>query len=49
MDVKYMRHCLKTRTKYHNSTKWHIKVDNMSDPQVMAVYFRILNNNEFIK
>jgi hypothetical protein len=46
MSVIQMRDILKTRTKYKHSSKWHAKVDAMSDNQVMAVYFRMRNNSE---
>lgn len=41
-----MRYALKYLTKYKNSTKWHEKVDAMSDRNVYAVYMRMVNAKE---
>lgn len=40
MDTKQMRIILKKQ--YNGARKWQTKVDNMSDSQVQAVYFRML-------
>lgn len=40
MEVREMRKKLKE--KYDYSEKWVKKVDNMSDPQVMAIYYRMI-------
>lgn len=46
MSIEQMRYALKYLTKYKNSTKWHEKVDAMSDCNVYAVYMRMVNAKE---
>lgn len=46
MSVEQMRGALKLRTKYKNSPNWNRKVNSMSDNQVKAVYFRMLQAGE---
>lgn len=41
MTVEQMRHVLKQQ--YGGAPKWVNKVNNMSDKQVIAVYFRMLS------
>lgn len=41
MSVEQMRHVLKQQ--YGGAPKWVNKVKNMSDKQVIAVYFRMLS------
>lgn len=40
MSVAQMRGYLKDR--YNRAPKWCRRVDNMSDEQVMAIYFRMI-------
>ncbi len=46
MTPDQMRQKLKYCTKYKNSMKWHRKVDNMSESQVMAVFLRLQASGE---
>ena len=46
MSIVQMRVILKERTKYKNSYRWINKVNNMSDSQVVAVYFRMSRAGE---
>ena len=46
MSTIQMRTILKTRTKYSNSYKWINKVNDMSDSQVIAVYYKMLRAGE---
>lgn len=48
MTVAQMRYELKNHTKY-SGHKWSHKIDNMSDSQVMAIYFRMSVAGEFLK
>ena len=48
MSIAQMRVALKTKTKYRNSFKWINRVNKMSDNQVLAVYMRILEAQEFL-
>lgn len=41
MSVEQMRHVLSQQ--YGGAPKWVNKVKNMSDKQVMAIYFRMLS------
>lgn len=49
MNVQQMRDILKNRTKYSGSINWRRKVNNMSDAQVMAVYFRLRSTRDGLK
>ena len=46
MSVQQMRDKLKER--YHWSMSWSLKVDDMSDAQVIAVYYRLLRKGEIV-
>lgn len=48
MSVNLMRDILKTRTKYKNSYRWINRVNKMSDKQVIAVYYRMLEAGEIL-
>ena len=39
-NVNNMREALKSVQRYADSVSWQMKVDRMSDRQVMAIYFR---------
>ena len=43
MSITAMRNYLKSYPKYKKSPKWLTKVDNMSDNQVIAVYYSLVN------
>lgn len=43
MSVNQMRNYLKSYPKYKKSQKWSDKVDKMSDSQVIAVYYSLVN------
>ena len=49
MSVEQMRDILKNRTKYSGSINWRRKVNNMSDAQVMAVYFRLCSTQDGLR
>lgn len=44
VSVEVMRHELKKL--YHSAYKWVAKVNNMSDKQVIAVYYRLVVNHK---
>lgn len=44
MEVSYMRDVLKKQ--YNGAYKWVNRVSNMSDNQVMAIYFRMLESKQ---
>ena len=44
MSVEAMRAVLKTQ--YGGAYKWVNRVNNMSDSQVVAVYYRMLNSGQ---
>lgn len=44
MSVDTMRAVLKKQ--YHGAYKWITRVNNMSDGQVVAVYYRMLNSGQ---
>lgn len=46
MTVLEMRAILKTKTRYSGSAQWRAKIDTMTDAQVTAVYFRLLNTKQ---
>lgn len=48
MSVEQMRVILKERTKYRGSYKWINKVNDMSNSQVIAVYYRMLRAGELL-
>ena len=44
MDVNAMRAILMSQ--YYGAKKWQDKVRNMSEKQVMAIYYRLLNSGQ---
>lgn len=44
MSVEAMRAVLKKQ--YNGAYKWITRVDSMSDGQVVAVYYRMLNSSQ---
>ena len=44
MSIEAMRAVLKKQ--YNGAYKWVNRVNNMSDNQVMAVYYRMLNSSQ---
>lgn len=46
MSVEYMRECL---LKVYPTKKWRVKVNRMSDTQVIAVYHKFLFEGKFDK
>lgn len=38
MDIEWMREHIKNVPRYGNSPKWHMRCNNMSTAQVVAVY-----------
>lgn len=46
MSAEQMRHALMNNTKYGTAPKWQNRVKKMSDSQVIAVYFKMLNSKE---
>lgn len=46
MNVLTMRTRLIENTKYSGSSGWRAKVDKMTDKQVIAIYYRLLNSGQ---
>lgn len=47
MDISWMRDRVKNVPKYANSDSWRLKVDKMSDNQVIAIYHNFLERNMY--
>lgn len=46
MGVEQMREALKSAPRYHGSSAWCRKVDQMPEKQVKAIYYRMLRAGE---
>ena len=49
MRVSDMREILRTRTKYAGSRGWESRLGTMSDKQIMAIYYRMLNAGDILE